>query len=110
MGVVADTGGSNGEMVLVLRCYHKGDFFIKVGVRGYSTSHGIPVVCGNLPAGRHIVTITNYNSVIGPTPKVIIGEVIIPKNVGGARFIYKGKTLFNGDVIIAEDRLPPPEE
>jgi hypothetical protein len=107
-GINADTGRNNGEVTLVLRCYHEGYFFIKIGTRSYSADHGIPVVCGDLPAGKYIVTITNYNTVIGATPKVIIAELIIPFMSGGTQFIYKGRTINLGEVIYADDRLPLP--
>ena len=106
LGINVDTGKNNGAVVMALRCFHGGFFAIKIGTRVFSGDHNIPVVCGDLPAGKYIVTITNYNAVIGPTPKVIIAELVIPYVSGAGRFVYKGNSLFLGDIILAEDRLP----
>lgn len=107
-GINADTGKNNGEVVFILRCFHKGFYTIKIGTRAYSAEDSLPIVCGDLPAGRYVVTITNYNVVIGQTPKAIIAELVIPYFAGGSRFIYKGRSLNIGDVILAEDRPPLP--
>ena len=108
LGINADTGDRNGQVVFALRCYHKGYYTITIGSRVYSGDDSIPVTCDGLPAGRYIVTITNYNTVIGPTPKVIIADLVIPFRAGGASFTYQGRALNIGDLVYANSRLPVP--
>jgi hypothetical protein len=106
LGITADTGKNSGGLIVVLRCFHGGAFTIKIGTRYFSATHNVRELFGDIPAGKYTVTITNYNPVIGPTPKVIVGEVVIPYFSGVGSFTYNGVSLFLGDIITAQDRLP----